>query len=194
MTHGDDLKQQGIKQFMEQDYEVAADTFRQAIDAYQADGAQDLVAEMQVNLGLALHSIGDSEAALEPMGAAYATFVELQDKHRTAQVLGNIARVYAKLGNSEQALTNYREASALFMEVDDEENYGQTMLAIADLHLRSGNAILAAATFEMGLEHIKHPTARQRMMKQLMKVRGKIEGRIIGETAPEDDEDDEDEA
>ena len=49
MTHADDLKQQGIKQFMEQDYELAVDTFRQAIDAYQADGAQDMVAEMKVN-------------------------------------------------------------------------------------------------------------------------------------------------
>ncbi len=189
MTHADDLKQQGIKQFMEQDYELAVDTFRQAIDAYQADGAQDMVAEMKVNLGLALHSMGDSEEALKPMADAYATFVELQDKHRTAQVLGNMARVYAKLGNSEQALTNYREASAMFMEVGDEENYGQTLLAIADLHLRNGNAMLAAATFEMGLDHIKHPTARQRMMKQLMKVRGKIEGRLTGGTAAEGDED-----
>ncbi|HML21723.1 MAG TPA: tetratricopeptide repeat protein [Aggregatilinea sp.] len=177
MPTANDLKELGIKQFMEQDYEEAAETFRKAIAAYEADGVADMAAEMKVNLGLALHSNGDSEAALEPMGDAYDTFSEIQDKHRLAQVLGNMARIYAKLDNSEQALTNYREASAMFQEVGDEENYGQTLLAIADLHMRSGNAMLAASVFEMGLEHIKHPTARQKMMKQLMKVRGRIEGR-----------------
>ncbi|WP_119067272.1 tetratricopeptide repeat protein [Aggregatilinea lenta] len=182
MATANDLKELGIKQFMEQDYEEAAETFRKAIAAYETDGVADMVAEMKVNLGLALHSSGDSESALEPMADAYDTFSEMQDKHRLAQVLGNMARIYAKLDNSEQALTNYREASAMFQEVGDEENYGQTLLAIADLHLRNGNAMLAASVFEMGLDHIEHPTTRQRMMKQLMKVRGRIEGRAGGDS------------
>lgn len=177
MPTANELKELGIKQFMEQDYEEAAETFRQAIAAYDAGAVPDMAAEMKVNLGLALHSSGESEAALEPMGEAYDTFSAMQDKQRLAQVLGNMARIYAKLDNSEQALTNYREASAMFMDVGDEENYGQTLLALADLHLRNGNAMLAASVFEMGLDHIKHPTTRQRMMKQLMKVRGRIEGR-----------------
>ena len=191
MPTANELKEQGIKQFMEQDYEEAAETFRKAIAAFEADGVPDMAAEMKVNLGLALHSSGESEAALEPMSDAYETFSELQDKHRLAQVLGNMARIYAKLGNSEQALTNYREASAMFQDVGDEENYGQTLLALADLHLRNGNAVLAASVFEMGLAHIKHPTTRQRMMKQLMKVRGRIEGRAGGSDEITDGEADE---
>ena len=75
-----------------------------------------MVAEMQVNLGLALHSIGEHEPALEQMNTALAVFTQMNDSNRRAQVLGNMARVYAKMGNSEQAMTNYREASAIFSE------------------------------------------------------------------------------
>ncbi len=176
MSTADTLKDRGIEQFMQQDYEQAADTFRQAIDQYEEDGAADMVAEMQVNLGLALHMLGQHENALEQMNMARALFVQIDDTTRTAQALGNMARVYAKMGNTEQAITNYREASAMFMDLGDEENYGQTVMAIADLQLRSGKIMQAAATYEVGLEYVKQPNARQRLMKNLLSLRDKITG------------------
>ena len=91
--------------------------------------------------------------------ADYATFVELQDKHRTAQVLGNMARVYAKLGNSEQALTNYRGRPQCSwgrgrgkLRPDAARDRGPAPAQ------RQRDA--AAATFEMGLT-TSNPTARQ---------------------------------
>jgi tetratricopeptide (TPR) repeat protein len=179
MPTGEELKNKGVAQFMQGDYEDAADTFKQAIAAYEGESKSDMVAEMQVNLGLALHSMGESEQALEQMNMAHAVFAQINDQSRTAQVLGNMARVYAKLGNSEQAMTNYREASALFMELGDEENYGQTVLAIADLQMRSGQLMKAAATFEVGLDYIKNPTGRQKMMKRLLGVRNKLTGQGV---------------
>jgi tetratricopeptide (TPR) repeat protein len=128
----------------------------------------------------------DHEAALDQMNQALAVFTQINDDHRRAQVLGNMARVYAKLGNSEQALTNYREASAIFIDEGDEQNYGETVLAIADLQFRSGHMMQAAATYEVGLEYIKNPNARQKMMKKLLGVRNKISGTGV----PKPDEDD----
>jgi tetratricopeptide (TPR) repeat protein len=188
MPTGEELKQQGVEQFTQGDYEDAAETFKQAIAIYEDEGQGDMVAEMQVNLGLALHSMGESEPALEQMNMAHAVFAQINDQHRVAQCLGNMARVYAKLGNTEQAMTNYREASALFMELGDEENYGQTVLAIADLQMRSGQLMKAAATFEVGLDYVKNPTGRQKMMKKLLGVRN----RLTGQGAPkvEDGNDD----
>ena len=176
MSSADELKEQGIKQFMQQDFEQAADTYRQAAEAYEDEGVADMVAEMQVNLGLALHSIGEYDDALEQMNEALAIFRQMNDASRTAQALGNMARVYARLGNSEQAITNYREASAIFMAEGDEENYGQTVLAIADLQLRGGNIMQAAATYEVGLDFVKNPNARQKMMKSLLGLRNRITG------------------
>jgi tetratricopeptide (TPR) repeat protein len=185
MPTGEELKQKGVQQFSQGDYEDAADTFRAAAAAYEDEGAADMVAEMQVNLGLALHSIGEHEAALEQMNMALAVFTQVNDQHRRAQVLGNMARVYAKLGNSEQAMTNYREASAVFSEMGDEENYGQTVMAIADLQFRSGQLMKAAATYEVGLESIKNLNTRQKMMKKLLGVRNKLTG---GGLPPKEDQ------
>ncbi len=176
MATADDLKDQGIKQFMQQDYAQAADTFRAARSAYAGDGDEVMAAEMQVNLGLALHALGESRQALEEMSAAHAVFQARADTHRLAQVLGNMARVYARLGNTEQAVTNYREASALFLEAGDEENYGQTVLAIADLQLRSGQVTQATATYEIGLDYVKNPNARQKMMRSLLGLRNRLTG------------------
>ena len=188
MSNADELKTRGIEQYMQGDYEQAAETFREAAALYEDDGAADMVAEMQVNLGLALHSMGQHEEALEQMIMAHAVFVQMNDPSRTAQALGNMARVYAKMGNSEQAITNYREASATFMEMGDEENYGQTVLAIADLQLRSGQLMKAAATYEVGLDFIQNPNARQKLMKKLLGLRNRLTGGGVPETEGDDDE------
>lgn len=185
MATADALKDQGIKQFQQRDYEQAAETFRAAHSAYQAAGQEAMAAEMQVNLGLALHSLDASDEALAEMSAARDFFQAQGDSHRLAQVLGNMGRVYAGLGNTEQALTNYREASALFIDAGDEENYGQTVLAIADLQLRSGHPTQAAATYEVGLDYVKNPSARQKLMRNLIGLRN----RMTGQGAPTADKD-----
>jgi tetratricopeptide (TPR) repeat protein len=186
MANAESLKDQGIQQFMQQDYERAAETFRAARSAYEAAGEDDLAAEMRVNLGLALHSVGQYDAALAEMQAARDVFLARGDQSRLAQALGNMGRVYAKLGNTEQAITNYREASALFMEIGDEENYGQTVLAIADLQLRGGHVTQAAATYEVGLDYVKHPNARQKLMRNLLGLRNRLTGQAT--SAPDKDE------
>ncbi|GAB4424759.1 MAG: hypothetical protein Kow00106_21520 [Anaerolineae bacterium] len=176
MPTADELKDKGVAEYLRGDYEMAAETFRQAIARYEDDGVADMVAEMQVNLGLTLHALGQHDEALEQMTMGHAVFVQMDDQRRIAQALGNMARVYAAKGNSEQALTNYREAAAIFQELGDEENYGQTVLAIADLELRSGQIMKAAATYEAGLEYIKHPNARQKLMKKLLSLRNRFTG------------------
>jgi tetratricopeptide (TPR) repeat protein len=189
MPGADDLKDQGIQQFMQHDYEKAAATFREAIAAYDGAGAADMAAEQRVNLGLALHSLGQHDAALEQMQQAHAVFAGMNDTRRTAQALGNMARVYASLGNSEQALTHYREACTLFSEIGDDESYGQTVLAIADLQMRGGNVMQAASTYEVGLEHLQQPTARQRMIRKLLGVRDRVTGMGVPKGEAKDKED-----
>jgi tetratricopeptide (TPR) repeat protein len=187
MPTADELKDQGVQYYMQRDYEQAVETFRQAAAAYEDDGTADMAAEMQVNLGLALHALGERDEALEQMNMARAVFEQMDDQHRLAQVLGNMARVYAKSGNSEQAITNYREASAIFLELDDEENYGQTVMAIADLQFRSGQLMKAAATYEVGLDYIENPNARQRVMKGLLGLRNRITGGGVPRAGDADD-------
>lgn len=186
MPTADELKDKGVQQFTQHDYEQAAETFRQAAAAYEDAGTGDMVGEMQVNLGLALHMLGEHEQALEQMNMAQAVFRQINDQKRLAQTLGNMARVYAKLGNTEQAITNYREASATFIELGDEDAYGETVMAIADLQFKSGQLMKAAATYEAGLDYINKPNARQKIMKQLISVRNRFTGGGLPPISPND--------
>ena len=87
------------------------------------------------------------------------------------------------MGNTEQAITNYHEASARFMELGDEglpNRDGDCRLAASQ---RQGDA--AAETYEVGLEYVKQPNARQRLMKRLLSMRDKISGTGIGQADDE---------
>ena len=65
MSTGAELQDQGIKLFMQREYESAADLFKQAKAAYETEGKKDLSAEMQVNLGL-IDRVGVDH--VEPVG------------------------------------------------------------------------------------------------------------------------------
>ena len=58
-------------------------------------------------------------------------------------------------------------------------------MAIADLQFRSGQLMKAAATYEVGLEYVKNPNTRQKMMKKLLGVRNRLTG---GGLPPKEDQ------
>jgi tetratricopeptide (TPR) repeat protein len=122
------------------------------------------------------------------MEEGLTVFREQEDKHREAQALGNLALAYSKQGNDEQATTLYREAAALFREAGDDDNYGETVLALADLQFKSGDLMQAVATFEAGLDHIRNPSQRQKMAKQLLVVKNRLLGQKKAEASSDDGE------
>src|SRR5436190_14318406 len=136
MATGTELQAQGVKLFLEHEYEAAADIFKQAQAAYEAEGKKDLAAEMQVNLGLVERSLGNYDNAIKLMTEARQVFSDMKDRSREAQVIGNLGGAYLGSGNTEQAVTFYREAADTFRDLKDEERYGQTMLALADIQMK----------------------------------------------------------
>ncbi len=114
MSTGHELQDQGVKQFMQHEYEAAADLFKQAKAAYEAEEMKDMAAEMQVNLGLVDRALGNYDSAVQQMNEARQVFASMNDRTREAQVIGNLGGVYLAQGNSEQAVTLYREAADTF--------------------------------------------------------------------------------
>lgn len=176
MSQGQELQAQGVKLFQQQDYEDAARVFRQAQDAYEADGAKDLVAEMQVNIGLVHRALGENQQALESIQEALHTFEELQDARRTAMVLGNLGGVYVALGDKEQAYNCFRQAADIFEELGEKKLYGETLVAMGDLQMRDGKVMAGAATYEVGLENLDDLSASQKVIKGLLGFRNKLTG------------------
>src|SRR5688500_3408761 len=110
MATGQELQDKGVKLFQQQDLEASAQTFEQARAAYETEGRAEMAAEMQVNLGLVMRSMGENQKALETMQAALAVFQGQNDALRSAKALGNMGGVYSALGDKEQAYHCYREA------------------------------------------------------------------------------------
>ncbi|MBI1256084.1 MAG: tetratricopeptide repeat protein [Chloroflexi bacterium] len=171
-----ELQEQGVKLFGQKEYEAAARAFSQAMEQYEAEGKQDMVAEMQVNLGLVHRGLGERQQALDVMQEALHTFETMNDKRRTAMTLGNIGSVYAGLGDKEQAYNCYRNAADLFDEIGETKLHGETMVAMADLQVRDGKLSVGAATYEVGLSEIDELSAGQKVLKGLIGVRKKIMG------------------
>jgi tetratricopeptide (TPR) repeat protein len=178
MSTGLELQDQGVKLFMQREYEASADIFKQAQAAYEAEGKKDLAAEMQVNLGLVERSLGNYDSAIKLMTEARQVFVDMKDRSREAQVIGNLGGAYLGNGNSEQAVTLYREAADTFRELKDEERYGQTMLALADIQMKGFKIGQALTTYEIALDSIGSDklSASQKMLRSLIGVKNRLMG------------------
>lgn len=176
MSTGSELQSKGTRLFEKGNYQEAADVFTEAVQAYRSEGNEGLVAEMQVNVGMSKRELEQYEDAIKEMQASLAYFEEHGPQIRKAQTLGNMALAYAKLDDTEQAQTMYREAGAIFREIGEDEQYGETVLALADMYFRAGDMMLAAATYEVGLDYIKNLNHRQKMMRQLTMLRARLTG------------------
>src|SRR5438270_13448301 len=98
MSTAAELQDQGTKLFMQRDYEAAADLFKQAKAAYEADNKKDMGAEMQVNMGLIDRALGNYDNAIQSMNEARQIFIGMSDRSREAQVIGNLGGVYLAQG------------------------------------------------------------------------------------------------
>lgn len=176
MSQAQEFQQQGVKLFQQHDYEAASRAFRQAQEAYEADGDKGMVAEMQTNIGLVHRSLGENQQALESMQAALVTFQEMNDGRRAAMVLGNLGGVYVALGDREQAYNCYRQAADIFEEIGEKKLYGETLIAMGDLQVRDGKVLAGAATYEVGLENLDELSASQKIIKGLLGFRNKLTG------------------
>ena len=167
MTDPKDMQEQGVKLFKQHDYEAAARLFQQALEAYKAEGKEDMMAEMQVNIGLVHRALGEHQEALEVMKSALEVFQKLEDPLRAAQVLGNLGGVYAALKDQEQAYNCYREAADTFQELGEKDLYGETLLAMGDLQIRDRKITAGAATYQVGLEQLENLSGTQKVIKRL---------------------------
>lgn len=176
MTNAQELQAKGVKLFQQKEFEAAARTFQQALEAYEASNQPDMVAEMRVNLGLVHRALGENQQALDAMQEALAYFQETNDDRRMAMVLGNMGGVYVALNDKEQAYTCYRTAADIFQALGEKKLHAETLMAMGDLQVRDGKIGAGAATYEVGLSELDELTARQKVIKGLIGIRNRITG------------------
>jgi tetratricopeptide (TPR) repeat protein len=176
MTSANELKEQGVVLFNQHDYESAARQFQQARDLFEAENDADMVAEMDVNIGLVHRSLGENQQALEYMEKGLEHFQKQEDAFRTAQVLGNLGGVYAAINDTERAHDAYRQAADTFRNLEEKELYSQTLIALGRLQFGSGKWLEGATTYRIGLEALDNLTFPQRIIKFLSGIISRLGG------------------
>lgn len=170
------LKQEGLRLFQEGLYDEALTKFKEAQERFAAEGNEIEAAEMINNLGVIHRLQGKWDEAIVALEEARATFARLGDRSREAQTLGNLGGVYASKHEREKAKECLRQAADIFAELADEQRRGETLIALGVQEWKTGDRRAGLATYEAGLQTLKKPTASQKALRGLLKMRARLLG------------------
>ncbi len=148
--------------------------FQKGIERLKGKRANDLLANILVNLGILNHMIGDIEEAKENYQKALKNYVRNNDSKRIAQTRHNLGMLYFKEGNYEKALEQF-DKSILVSEND--QNYlilSISFLSKAHIYAEIGKINSAIKFVEKSME-LSHHINDRLTIADIYKVRGIIE-------------------
>jgi len=91
--------------------------------------------------------------------------------------LANEATAHKELGSTDLAIERYSQAAEIFMELGEDILLLQTSQSLSSLKLKSQNIPGALFSMQKGLEGIKKPNLRQRLLLNLLKIPNRLIGK-----------------
>jgi tetratricopeptide (TPR) repeat protein len=175
-TDPEKLKEEGLRLFQEGSYPEALEHFNLACQGFEAAGKTLEAAEMLNNMGVVYRMDGKLAEASEKLENARRIFSEQGDRSREAQTLGNLAPLYNKQGATDRAIQAYTEAATIFDELKDDDRRGEVLMAKGVLLFDKGQRTGGLAAYEAGLMLLKRPTARQKRLRVMLRLRQRLLG------------------
>jgi tetratricopeptide (TPR) repeat protein len=171
-----------IKQLVEEaqraykrgDYLGAGRGYEAAAESYQLNGELVSAAEMLNNSSVAYLQSGDGDAALRVVKDTPAVFAQAGDLRRQGIALGNLGSALEAVGSKEAALEAYRQSADLLKQVGEDSLRANVMQSISALQMKTGHQLEALATMQSGIEGLKHPSPKQRILKRLLNLPFKL--------------------
>ena len=155
-------------------YQQAAEEFSRAAVVYLEQEKDLLAAEMRNNQSVSLLQAKQPEAALEAVTGTSEVFSLAGDKLKMAMALANQATALKELGRIEPAIEKYNSAANIFREIGETELLLQTSQSLSSLKLKSRNIPGALFSMQDGLESLKKPNLRQKILLNLLKIPSKF--------------------
>ena len=149
-------------------YLAAAEAFGQAAATAQQEGEDLAAAEMQNNRSVALLRAKQAQAALDASQGTESTFAKANDFRRQGMALANQAAALEALKRRNEAVLRYQQAAALLERAGEGDLRAEIMQLLAVHYLRRAKFVDAVVALQSGLAGVKHPTARQRLMKKFL--------------------------
>lgn len=171
------LATEGQSAYKRGDYIAAANAFKAASESYRLSGDELNAAEMANNYSVALLQGGQAQGSLEAVSGTDEIFAEAGDVRRQALALGNQAAALEALNRPDEAIDAYERSAELLTQIGDTETRVSVMQSLSALQLRRGRQLEALATMHAGLNGVKHPTPKQRMLRKLLQIPFKLMNR-----------------
>lgn len=165
-----EMAQEANRLYTNKLYKEAAEQFRMAAEAYKTKGDQTNWAEMMNNASVAYLQAGEPEDALRAVSGTDAVFETSGERKKLAMVYGNRAAALEAMKKYEAALEDYQRSAEILREFGEDDLYLSVMQSISALKLKTGNALGALVSMQSGVEEIKKPSIKQRLLKKLLRL------------------------
>jgi tetratricopeptide (TPR) repeat protein len=165
-----ELAKRGKQSFAAGEYQEAAKAFQAAAQGYLHADEKLAAAEMQNNRGVSLLNAEDAQAALEAVQGTAEIFAAGQDLRNQAMAYGNEAAALEALDQIEEAEGKYQLSADLLGEIGEDDLKASVMRSLSELQLRAGRHLEAVASMHAGLDNLKRPKPKQRLVKKILEM------------------------
>jgi tetratricopeptide (TPR) repeat protein len=159
------LDARGKQAFAKQNYQEAAELFRQAAEGYTLGRAGLLAAEMRNNMSVALLKAGKASESYEAALDTDKVFAAANDLKRQAMALGNQAAALEELKRNDEAIELYDRSAELFERANEGDLRAMVMKSSAALKLKSGRITESAFKMMGSVDAKATPTFFERIVK-----------------------------
>ncbi len=170
-TSPDQLARSGKKSYQAGNYAEAALSFEQAAHAYQSAGAALDAAEMNNNASVAWLQANNPQQALDVLSGTAARFEAAGDFKRLGLALGNEGAALDALKRFDEAAAKYARSAEMLEAAGEDQMRAEVLKALSALHLKTGKQFDAVISMQDGLAGIKKPTLKQKILRQLLRMR-----------------------
>jgi len=160
----------GKSEYKKGDHLSAAHTFEAASEGYQVSGRLLDSAELANNASVAFLQAGEESDALRIVEGTPEVFEQAGDLRRQGMALGNYASALEALDRLDEASETYRHSAEILEQAGEDQLRANVMHSLSTLQLRTGRQLQALASMQAGIEGVKKPSPRQRMLKRLLNI------------------------
>lgn len=171
MDNAENLKGKGIAFFNKGNMKSALESFQKAYDLFLTEGKETEAGEMLNNIGMVHRELGQAEESIASMEKAREVFRKIHDAGREGQTVANMAPIYITMKEHQRASVLYTEAESLLEAAGDMDKLGDVMMSHGLHEFEHGNRRAALDLYEKGLMKIKKPTAKQKQVRAILKMK-----------------------
>jgi CHAT domain-containing protein len=155
------LFQKGFGQYQISQYEVALQSWQQALAIYREIKNREGERKVLGNLGLAYRALGNYAKAIEFLQQQLDIAREIQDRQEEGNALGNLGVTYGNLGNYAKAIDYLQQQLNIAREIKDRQGEGNALGSLGNAYCSLGNYAKAIDYLQQQLDIAKEINNRQ---------------------------------